>query len=225
MVVLTPRPSVGRGRGLDGRPRRWSRPAAAAGFSAAALPAAAVSAAPRRPAPAASAAGSGGSSAAGSAAPRRPAPAAPRRPAPRPSAAGSRGAAPASSSPSAGMPDWGQPALALDDRVRERAQDQVARANGVVVGDDVGRLVGVAVRVHEADHREAEAIRLAHADRLLLRSTITTASGNRCMSATPPRLVSSLASSPSRASRSRVGSRSSWPSCFWLRSSCRRRMR
>ena len=57
------------------------------------------------------------------------------------------------------------------------------------------------------------------------RSTITTASGSRCMSATPPRLVSSLVSSPSRARRSRVGSSSSCFSFFWLRSSCRRRMR
>ncbi len=59
----------------------------------------------------------------------------------------------------------------------------------------------------------------------VFRSTITTASGSRCMSATPPRLNSSLRSSASIVIRSLVGSRSSRPSSLRPRSSCSRWIR
>ena len=58
--------------------------------------------------------------------------------------------------------------LAGRDPVRDGADDQPARANGVVVARDheVG-LVGVAVRVHERDHGQAEPPRLAYGQLLL----------------------------------------------------------
>ena len=59
----------------------------------------------------------------------------------------------------------------------------------------------------------------------VFRSMITTASGMRCMSATPPRLYSSLRSSASIDMRSLVGSRSSRPFSFSSRSSCSRWIR
>ena len=52
-------------------------------------------------------------------------------------------------------------------------------------------------------------------------SMTTTASGSRRVSARPPRLVSSFSSSAMVACRSLVGSRSSCPSDFCRRSSCR----
>ena len=57
------------------------------------------------------------------------------------------------------------------------------------------------------------------------RSMTNTASGSRRMSATPPRLISSFSSSRELRRRSFVGSRSSWPSAFRRRSSCRYAMR
>src|SRR5829696_4393095 len=59
----------------------------------------------------------------------------------------------------------------------------------------------------------------------VFRSMMITASGMRCMSATPPRLYSSLRSSASIDMRSFVGSRSSRPPSFSSRSSCRRWIR
>src|SRR4051812_10636036 len=59
----------------------------------------------------------------------------------------------------------------------------------------------------------------------VFRSMMITASGMRCMSATPPRLYSSLRSSASIDMRSLVGSRSSRPPSLSSRSSCRRLIR
>ena len=59
----------------------------------------------------------------------------------------------------------------------------------------------------------------------VLRSTTNTASGGRCMSATPPRFVSSLSRSDMAAMRSRTGSSSIVPDSVQSRRSCRRRMR
>src|SRR5436190_15492140 len=54
------------------------------------------------------------------------------------------------------------------DAVCDRADDQAARPDGVVVPrDDVVRLVGVAVRVDERDDRKAEPPSLAHSELLL----------------------------------------------------------
>ena len=51
----------------------------------------------------------------------------------------------------------------------QSAQDQVAGTDGVVVArDDVRRLIGVTVGVDQADHRDAQAVGLAHADGLAL---------------------------------------------------------
>ena len=58
--------------------------------------------------------------------------------------------------------------LAGLDPVGDRAHDQRARADRVVVArDHVLGLVGIAVRVHERDHRQAEPLRLAHGELLL----------------------------------------------------------
>src|SRR5205085_12043863 len=52
--------------------------------------------------------------------------------------------------------------LALEDRVRDHARDEAARADRVVVpGNDVVRLVRIAVRVDERDDRQAEQPSLA----------------------------------------------------------------
>ena len=59
----------------------------------------------------------------------------------------------------------------------------------------------------------------------VLRSTTNIASGGRCMSRTPPRLVSSLSRSLIAAIRSRVGSSSRVPSSVQSVSSCSRLMR
>ena len=60
-------------------------------------------------------------------------------------------------------------ALAGGDAVGERADDERARADRVVVARDheVG-LVGIAVRVDERDHRQVQALRLADGERFLL---------------------------------------------------------
>ena len=59
--------------------------------------------------------------------------------------------------------------LALGDRVGQQAHDQRRRADRVVVsGDDEVGVVGVAVRVDQADHRDVQAPRLADGERLLL---------------------------------------------------------
>ena len=59
--------------------------------------------------------------------------------------------------------------LAGGDPVGDRAHDQAARADRVVVaGDDVVGLVRIAVRVDERDDRHAEPARLAHGELLLL---------------------------------------------------------
>ena len=58
---------------------------------------------------------------------------------------------------------------ALGDGVRQDTHDQAGRADGVVVsGDHEVGLVGVAVGVHQPDHRDVQAPRLAHGQRLLL---------------------------------------------------------
>src|SRR5207247_2812402 len=60
-------------------------------------------------------------------------------------------------------------AAALADHVADGLGDGQARADGVVVaGDDVVDAVGIAVGVHQADERNAQALRLAHGDRLRL---------------------------------------------------------
>ena len=59
----------------------------------------------------------------------------------------------------------------------------------------------------------------------VLRSTTNIASGGRCMSATPPRFVSSLSRSDIAPMRSRTGSSSIVPLSVQSRSSCRRLMR
>ena len=58
--------------------------------------------------------------------------------------------------------------LAGVDPVGDRADDEAARADRVVVaGDDVVGLVGIAVRVDERHDRQAEPARLAHRELLL----------------------------------------------------------
>ena len=59
-------------------------------------------------------------------------------------------------------------ALAGLDPVGERLDHEVARADRVVVArDHVVGLVGIAVRVDERDHRQVQALRLAHGELLL----------------------------------------------------------
>ena len=58
--------------------------------------------------------------------------------------------------------------LAGRETVGDRADDQAARADRVVVaGDDVVGLVGVAVRVDERDDRQTQPARLAYGELLL----------------------------------------------------------
>ena len=58
---------------------------------------------------------------------------------------------------------------AVGDAVGQHAHDERGRPDGVVVsGDDEVGVVGVAVRVDEADHRDVQAARLAYGERLLL---------------------------------------------------------
>jgi hypothetical protein len=59
-------------------------------------------------------------------------------------------------------------ALADGDRIRDQAHDQIAGAHGVIVpGNYVRRFVGVAVRVDQRDHREAEPLGLTDCELLL----------------------------------------------------------
>ena len=117
--------------------------------------------------------------------------------------------------------------LAGFDAVRNRADDEAARADGVVVpGDDVVGVVGVAVRVHERRRREGRAGEPRG-------SRAAPSSGRRRRSRREGASCRPRPRGSSRASRARPpwscapwrGSSSSWPSSRRRRSSCMRSSR